>query len=279
MKEYYKIGEISNLYGICTDSLRYYEEIGILKPKRDSNGYRMYSISDIRTLNILRDLRSLGLSMSEIKNHLANFDLASTMALFEKEIHAIDEKMETLQSLKSQLTDRITEINQHLHTEWNLDRPEFREIEERRILQLSEHVYRDENLDFIIKKLQKENEDQLYLIGNGDIGATIPLESIEQGIYGNFSSAFCISRGSFDTVIPAGTYLCYTVKGSYRLIPDAWNRIFSYIQKNNLKAEGDPIELYIIDNHDTNNEDEYITQLQVKISSEAGKDTNGHLCK
>ena len=43
MKEYYKIGEISALYNIGADSLRYYEELGILKPKRDSNGYRMYS--------------------------------------------------------------------------------------------------------------------------------------------------------------------------------------------------------------------------------------------
>lgn len=272
MKEYYKIGEISNLYGICTDSLRYYEEIGILKPKRDDNGYRMYSISDIRTLNILRDLRSIGLSMGEIKTHLANFDLTSTMELFEKEIHTINEKMDNLQALKEQLSDRITEIHHHLHTKWNLEEPEINLLPERKILQLSEHVYRDENLDFIIKKLQKENEDQLYLIGNGDIGATIPLQSLEQGTYGYFSSAFCISQGSFDTVISGGSYLCYTVKGSYRLIPDAWKRMFSYMEKEGLTAEADPIELYIIDNHDTNKEDEYITQLQVKVSAGKGKD-------
>ena len=47
MKEYYKIGEISKLYSIGTDSLGYYEEIGILKPKRDDNGYRMYSINAV----------------------------------------------------------------------------------------------------------------------------------------------------------------------------------------------------------------------------------------
>lgn len=46
MKEYYKIGEISSLYNIGADSLRYYEQLGILKPQRDSNGYRMYSIND-----------------------------------------------------------------------------------------------------------------------------------------------------------------------------------------------------------------------------------------
>lgn len=268
MKEYYKIGEISALYGICTDSLRYYEEIGILKPKRDDNGYRMYSISDIRTLNILRDLRSIGLSMGEIKAHLANFDLASTMELFEREIHTINSKIDDLNALKNQLTDRISEIHHHLHTEWNLNVPELKHIGERKILQLSEHVYRDENLDFIIKKLQKENEDQLYLIGNGDIGATIPLHSIENGVYGNFSSAFCISPGSYDNIIPSGEYLCYTVKGSYRLIPEAWNHLFSYMKEKHLQAVDDPIELYIIDNHDTNKEEEYITQLQVRTEKE-----------
>lgn len=113
MKEYYKIGEISALYGIGTDSLRYYEEIGILKPHRDNNGYRMYGIGDIRTLNILRDLRTIGFSMEEIKNHLADFDLAKTLALFQQEISVIDEKMLTLQNLKSQLTDRISEIESH----------------------------------------------------------------------------------------------------------------------------------------------------------------------
>lgn len=46
MKKYYKIGEISKLYSISPDSLRYYEDLGILKPKRDVNGYRMYSIND-----------------------------------------------------------------------------------------------------------------------------------------------------------------------------------------------------------------------------------------
>ncbi|GML02903.1 MerR family transcriptional regulator [Clostridioides difficile] len=45
MKDYYKIGEISKIYGIGRDSLMYYEEIGILRPVRDINGYRMYNIS------------------------------------------------------------------------------------------------------------------------------------------------------------------------------------------------------------------------------------------
>ncbi len=39
MKKFFKIGEISKLYGIGVDSIRYYEEIGIIKPERSESGY------------------------------------------------------------------------------------------------------------------------------------------------------------------------------------------------------------------------------------------------
>lgn len=66
MKNYYKINEISKLYNIGVDSLRYYEEIGILHPMRDKNRYRQYTTSDIYRLNMIRDLRNLGFSMKHI---------------------------------------------------------------------------------------------------------------------------------------------------------------------------------------------------------------------
>lgn len=264
-KQYYKIGEIANLYGIGSDSLRYYEEIGILKPRRDDNGYRMYNIGDIRTLNILRELRSIGFSMGEIKDHLADFNLDKTLDLFRAEIDAIDKKTAELAALRRQLSGRIEEIQ--LHRAAMPDAvPEIRRLPVRRILRLSENVYRDEDLDFIIKKLQKEHEDQLYIIGNGSIGSTIPLVEIQNGRYGHFTSVFCTTdTGDYDAKLPAGDYLTLTVRGSYRYIPAAWAALFRYMDEASLTAAGDPMELYIIDNHDTNDESEYITQLQVLL--------------
>ena len=49
MSTYYKIGEIAALYGISTDILRYYEELGILVPRRAPNGYRIYRTESERT--------------------------------------------------------------------------------------------------------------------------------------------------------------------------------------------------------------------------------------
>ena len=47
MSTFYKIGEIAALYGISTDILRYYEELGILVPRRAPNGYRVYRTEDL----------------------------------------------------------------------------------------------------------------------------------------------------------------------------------------------------------------------------------------
>ena len=43
MKDFYKISEISRLYGVGPDSLRYYERLGLLRPRRDEdNGSRPF---------------------------------------------------------------------------------------------------------------------------------------------------------------------------------------------------------------------------------------------
>ena len=66
MKQFYKIGEISKLYQIGPDSLRYYEELGLLNPTRGENGYRMYGLNDLWRLNVIRDLRKLNFPMEKI---------------------------------------------------------------------------------------------------------------------------------------------------------------------------------------------------------------------
>ena len=86
MKKYFKIGEIAKLYHIGTDSLRYYEKLGILTPKRSENDYRLYSLHDIWRLNVIRDLRNLDFSMEQIKDYLNNRSITSTESLFEQEL-------------------------------------------------------------------------------------------------------------------------------------------------------------------------------------------------
>ena len=60
MRDFYQIHELAKLFGLHPDTLRYYEEKGLLHPERRENGYRVYRIRDICTLNIVRAQRELG---------------------------------------------------------------------------------------------------------------------------------------------------------------------------------------------------------------------------
>ncbi len=58
------VGDLAKLFGISSQSLHYYEKIGILKPEKDIvNDYRYYNISDFSKLGALRKLRNADFSM------------------------------------------------------------------------------------------------------------------------------------------------------------------------------------------------------------------------
>ena len=107
MKEYFKIGEISKLYHIGTDSLRYYEKIGILKPRRGENQYRLYRMEDIWRLNVIRELRELGFSMEQIGSYLKDHTVDRARSLLEDELSMIEEKEKQLRALKKNVEERV----------------------------------------------------------------------------------------------------------------------------------------------------------------------------
>lgn len=65
----YTVQKLGNLAGISTRTLRYYDEIGILKPARiNSSGYRIYGKGEVDRLQQILFYRELGLSLDSIKD-------------------------------------------------------------------------------------------------------------------------------------------------------------------------------------------------------------------
>lgn len=66
-----KINEVEALAGITKKNIRFYEEQGLLHPKRNSdNGYRDYGEAEVRTLRQIKVLRKLGVPIEEIRRML-----------------------------------------------------------------------------------------------------------------------------------------------------------------------------------------------------------------
>ena len=74
MASYFTIGEVSKLSNVSLKTLRYYDEIGILKPKyvNKENKYRYYSIEQLTTIDLIKLFKSTGMSLELIKQILSS---------------------------------------------------------------------------------------------------------------------------------------------------------------------------------------------------------------
>jgi len=61
------IGRAAELTNLPAKTIRFYEEIELIKPQRSNNGYRNYSDDDIHRLKFLQRARSLGFSIDECR--------------------------------------------------------------------------------------------------------------------------------------------------------------------------------------------------------------------
>ena len=69
------IRQMSKMSGLPTDSLRYYDKLGIVSPKRGDNGYRYYTERDYILLQYIVVMKYARFSLGEIKQIICSLDM------------------------------------------------------------------------------------------------------------------------------------------------------------------------------------------------------------
>lgn len=78
----YSIKKLAEMAGLTSRTLRYYDTIQLLKPKRiNSSGYRIYGEEEINRLQQILFFREFEIPLEEIKNYLDDPDFDHTEAL------------------------------------------------------------------------------------------------------------------------------------------------------------------------------------------------------
>jgi DNA-binding transcriptional MerR regulator len=106
----FKIGDFSRIARVSARLLRYYDEIGLLKPgstERDT-GYRYYSASQLPRLNRILVLKELGLSLEEIArvldSNLSAAELRGMLMVRRSDAQrALEDEMERLRHIESRI--------------------------------------------------------------------------------------------------------------------------------------------------------------------------------
>src|SRR3954468_24429952 len=80
----YTVQKLASLTGISTRTLRFYDEIGILKPARiNSSGYRIYGQAEVNRLQQILFFRELGVGLDRIKEIVTSLSFNGADALKE----------------------------------------------------------------------------------------------------------------------------------------------------------------------------------------------------
>ena len=106
------IGEAAERSGLPPKTIRYYEDIGLVTPPRDANGYRAFRDSDAHKLTFLGRARALGFTIEDCRNLLALWEdtdraSADVRAIAEGHLQEIEDKIADLQAMQATLSDLV----------------------------------------------------------------------------------------------------------------------------------------------------------------------------
>jgi MerR family transcriptional regulator, copper efflux regulator len=103
------IHELSKTTGLTAHTIRFYEKSGLIKGKRDetikSNNYFHYDEETVEKLELIRDAKSIGFTLSEIGQLIdawynKEFKIADKIAILDEKLLSIDEKIKQLEEMK-----------------------------------------------------------------------------------------------------------------------------------------------------------------------------------
>ncbi len=107
------IGTVANHSGLPAKTIRYYEDIGLVRPARDANGYRHFREKDVHNLKFLARARSLGFTIEDCRALMALYEdrgraSADVKNLAREHLEEIDRKIEELHSMRQTLADLVS---------------------------------------------------------------------------------------------------------------------------------------------------------------------------
>lgn len=176
----YRISELAQRVGLSRSTLLYYEKLGLIAGKRQSNGYRRYSKKDLERIKLLQQLQAGGLTLKECQSCLEGKINRSTLKqrlnILDTEIkekHNARELLSSMLGMSSmrQWHERIEESAPSAHLDW-LMKQGFSEKNALRLKWLSKDMNQHEqymaDFEFIFQGLDRlgpgDNKDTLQAL-------------------------------------------------------------------------------------------------------------------
>lgn len=107
------ISEAARQSGLTSKTIRYYEQIELIKPERSENGYRDYSDHDLETLKFLQRARATGFGLDECRQLLDLYQNPQrrsqhVKSLVQEKLTQVDAQLKELQAMRDTLATMVS---------------------------------------------------------------------------------------------------------------------------------------------------------------------------
>ncbi|MFF5296754.1 MerR family transcriptional regulator [Paractinoplanes globisporus] len=114
------IGELAERAGTSARTLRYYEEQGLVRPRRDAHGYRQYDDAELKVVHEIRSLLAVGFGLDDIKPFVACLRATGSghvcpdsVAVLRRKLAEVDGYLAELTDVRRQLHHQLTQALEH----------------------------------------------------------------------------------------------------------------------------------------------------------------------
>ncbi len=116
------IGEVSKSFNISTRTLRYYEQIDLIKSQKKENyAYRTYDENTVRRLQQIIVLRKLRIPLKQIKFIFEDAEQSHIVEIFQENISELNIEISALTTIKSILESLVSRLNENQKINIKLD--------------------------------------------------------------------------------------------------------------------------------------------------------------
>lgn len=273
----YTIGKIAKLCNISIKTLRYYDEIGLLKPAFVSpeNGYRYYTQQEIQKIALIKYYKELGFKLENIKELILHYELNTLDSYFAEELTRLQYEMEETKRKYFSIKQWQDLIQQGKHLKQQLAYQQI-EIKTMPIYSTITFSFNYENVatqniessysNVFVEFCRKYN---YYTYGPFMVHFT----NIDERIHKKANSVQCYSaiyeqeKGipEHRQVIGDIPVIAYIHKGDYEQLPIVYEQIKKWATSQAIEIQGDTYERYVVDSWSTQQIEEYVTEVLVPI--------------
>lgn len=268
----YRIGMFSKINKITVKTLRYYDEIGLLKPAYvdEENGYRYYTSDQLPIIHRIKTLRQIGFTIDEIILILKDI---STTEIFKNRKKEIEKIIDESNRQISQINYYLDNFKEDFNMKYEVlvkELPEVIVYSKRMILKSYDDYFNV--IPSIGEEIVKANpgikcsvpEYCFNIYHDGEYKAEDIDVEICEAVTELGKDTETIKFKKIDKVSNAA---CVMHKGPYTSLGNAYNAVYRWIEENNYIPCDNLRESYIDGIWNKENPEEWLTEIQVPIIS------------